>query len=72
MGSCIDLRKFQDPKIIEDAFSKIVSGGKYGYKTVIERKVEPVKCSSCSKVLDGNEKFCPECGTKTSFPEKKQ
>lgn len=64
MGSCIDLRKFQTPESIEDAFAKLVSGGKYGYKTVIEKKVEPIKCVSCGKILEGIEKFCPECGTK--------
>ena len=66
MGSCIDLRdQMNDPKVA-DAFSYIISGRK-GYKAVIERKVEPVKCSSCSVVLKGDEKFCSECGTKTSF-----
>ena len=66
MGSCIDLRKFQDSEAIEDAFSKIVSGGKLNYKTVIERKVEPLKCPKCKNLLSGNEKFCSECGNKLS------
>ena len=71
MGSCLDLRQFQDPSAIQDAFSKIVSG-KAGYKAVIERKVEPIRCSNeaCKIILEGTEKFCPECGTKTNFEAK--
>jgi len=61
MGSCIDLRNFQDPTAIESAFSALVSGKK-GYKTVIERKKDIPKCPKCSKALEGEEKFCPECG----------
>ena len=37
MGSNIDLRKYQDVESIQDAYSKVVSGGKSGYKAVIER-----------------------------------
>ena len=51
---------------VADAFSFLVSG-KRGYKAVIERKVEPVRCGGCSVVLKGEEKFCSECGTKTLF-----
>lgn len=63
MGSCIDLRAFQDPASIQDIYSQIVSGKK-GYKAVIERKVEPLKCSKCGTQLDPIEKFCHECGAK--------
>jgi len=63
MGSCLDLRKFQDPTAIEDAFAKIVSG-KSGYKPVIERRIEPTKCKKCGKMLENGEKFCPICGEK--------
>jgi len=63
MSSCLDLREFQDKDAIQDAFSKIVSGKK-GYKAVIERKVEPLKCSACGTILDPIEKFCHECGAK--------
>ena len=63
MSSGRDLRDQMNSKAVEDAFSFLVSG-KRGYKTVIERKVEPVKCSGCSLVLKGDEKSCPECGTK--------
>lgn len=64
MGSCIDLSEYQDVGAVQDAFSALVSGKRYGYKTVIERKKETPKCPQCSKVLSGVEKFCPECGHK--------
>lgn len=64
MGSSIDLRRFQDVSGVEDAFSKLVSGGRMGYKTVIERKKEEKKCKNCGFILEGSEKFCPECGMK--------
>lgn len=68
MGSNIDLRKYQDSESIEDAFSKIVSGGKPGYKTVIERKKAPPKCSKCGRGGDPEQKFCPQCGGKMVIP----
>lgn len=68
MGSCIDLRKFQDGTEIEDAFSKIVSGGKMGYKSVIERKKIPPKCEKCGRGGDNGQKFCPQCGGKMVVP----
>ena len=61
MGSCLDLRQFQDPDAVEDAFAKIVSG-RSGYKTIVERRIDPVKCEKCGKIIEGNAKFCPECG----------
>ncbi len=64
MGSCLDLREQMDNPAVHDAISKILSGGKLGYKTIIERRVEPIKCSNCAFVLKGDEKFCPECGEK--------
>lgn len=69
MTSNRDLRKYQDDPIVLDAFSRIVSGKK-GYKAVIERREEPKICSSCKKNLLGEEKFCPDCGTKTNFVKK--
>jgi len=56
---------------ILDAFSKIVSGGKAGYKTVIEKKPIIIKCKNCQTILDINQKFCHECGAKNEIPEKK-
>lgn len=72
MGSCIDLRKLQSVESVEDAFSRLVSGGKANYKTVIERKKDPVICENCKITLSGEEKFCPECGTKVAKPEKEK
>lgn len=66
-GGCRDLRKLQEDSNVVDAFSRLVSGGKYGYKAVIEKKVDEKRCSKCMVKLEGNEKFCPECGEKTDW-----
>lgn len=63
MGSCIDLRKYQDSSAIEEAFGKILSG-KSGYKPIIEKRVDPVKCVDCGLVVEGTKNFCPQCGAK--------
>jgi len=63
MGSCLDLRKYQDEESVQAAFSKLVSG-RSDYKAIIEKRKDIPKCTSCSKLLEGEEKFCPECGTK--------
>ena len=68
-GSCKDLSEYQDVSAVQDAFSALVSGGRPGYKTVIERKKDLPKCLNCEKILKGEEKFCPECGTKTNFEQ---
>jgi rRNA maturation endonuclease Nob1 len=62
-GSCLDLRQYQDSADMAAIVGKFVSG-KSGYKAVIERRKEILKCSQCAKILDGIEKFCPECGNK--------
>lgn len=67
MGSCIDLRKFQNPESIQDAFSKIVSG-KSGYKAVIERRKIPPKCEKCGRGGEEEQKFCVQCGGKMVVP----
>ncbi len=67
MGSNIDLRKYQDPTSIQDAFSKIVSG-KVGYKAVIERKKIPPRCVKCGRDGYEGQKFCPQCGGKMAVP----
>lgn len=69
MGSCTDLRDYQDNQEIDDAFSALVSGGKTGYKTIIEKKKEIPKCPECDTILDGIEKFCPQCGIKLAKEE---
>lgn len=63
-GSCRDLRNYMDDQATHDAFAKLISGWKAGYKTIIERRREPIRCKNCSLILEGEEKFCPECGTK--------
>ena len=69
-GGGRDLRKYQDSNQVADAFSKLVSGGKMGYKTVIEKKVEEIRCHGCHNKLEGNEKFCSNCGEKTDWQKK--
>lgn len=66
-GSCRDLRSLQENASVQDAFSKLVSGGKVGYKAVIEKDKPVPTCPACKIKLLGDEKFCPECGTKTGF-----
>jgi ribosomal protein L34E len=70
MGSCLDLRRYINDQSTFDAFSKLVSGGKAGYKSVIERRKETPRCKKCNKELEGIEKFCPECGEKTEWQKK--
>jgi len=71
-GGCWDLRDQMDNPAVLDALSKLVGGGKYGYKTIIEKKVEIKKCQNCGLELNGDEKFCPECGTKTDWQKEKE
>ena len=66
-GGCRDLRKYQEDDKVVDAFSRLVSGGKMGYRAVIEKKVEEKRCAGCHTKLEGIEKFCPNCGTKTEW-----
>lgn len=56
-----DLQK--DDTAIADAFGKLISG-KSGYKAIIEKKPMVIKCKNCNCILDINQKFCHECGTK--------
>ena len=63
MGSCLDLREYQDSPDMASIIGKIVSG-KSGYKAVIEKRKEVLKCPQCQSVITGEEKFCPECGNK--------
>ncbi len=70
MTSGRDLRDHMNSEAVAEAFGFLLSGKK-GYKTVIERKVEPVKCGGCNVVLSDNVKFCSECGTKVVISSKK-
>ena len=67
MGSNLDLRKHMDSEAVAKAFGKLISG-KSNYKTIIEKRKEKIFCSNCRKELEGEEKFCPECGTKVIKP----
>ena len=58
------MQEIQKNDDVLDAFSKIVLGGKAGYKTVIEKKPIIIKCHSCQTVVDISQKFCHECGAK--------
>ena len=69
-GGCMDLREYMDDPRVYAAYSKLVSGGKIGFKAVIDRRKEEKKCSNCHIKLEGNEKFCPECGAKTDWQKK--
>lgn len=62
-GGCWDVSDQMDAEPVLEAYSKIISG-KRGYRAVMERRAEPIKCKSCNCVLKGVEKFCPECGAK--------
>ncbi len=68
MSSNRDLRHLNDSESIQDAFSKLVSGGKSGYKTIIEKKKIPPKCGGCGRGGDEGQKFCPQCGGKMITP----
>ncbi len=68
MTSNRDLRKLQNMASVEEAFSALVSGKKYGYKTIIEKKKIPPKCSQCGRGGDEDQKFCPQCGGKMIIP----
>jgi len=60
----LDLREHQDSEEIKEAFSKLVSGGKPGYKTIITKDKKPIYCKSCNHLLKEEDKFCSNCGEK--------
>ena len=68
MTSNRDLRGQQNSNAVENAFASLVSGGRAGYKTVIEKKKIPPKCSKCGRGGDNEQKFCPQCGGKMIVP----
>ncbi len=62
----LDLRKFQqegeDQDKIKSIMGKILSG-RDGYEAILEKREDVKKCKNCDNVLEGHEKFCPECGS---------
>jgi predicted nucleic acid-binding Zn ribbon protein len=64
-----DLRSYQNDSIT-DAFSKLVSGNKAGYRTVLEKKIIYPKCIKCGRGGDNGQKFCPQCGGNMVVPIK--
>ena len=58
----------QNSDSISDLFGQLVSGKK-GYKAVIEKAKAIPKCDKCLTVLEGSEKFCPECGNRVNVPK---
>jgi rRNA maturation endonuclease Nob1 len=62
----IDLRKYQkegeEKEQIKDVLGKILSG-RSDYRTIIDDTKPTLRCN-CGQILEGGEKFCPECGTK--------
>ena len=59
-----EMQRNQDA--VASLFGRLVSG-RAGYKAVVEVSKPPLRCSKCSIVLEGVEKFCSECGTPTNF-----
>lgn len=62
-----DLTKFQKKGENQDKIRKIMGkilSGRDGYDAIIEERKKIKKCDKCDWVLEGGEKFCPECGAK--------
>jgi hypothetical protein len=50
MGSCLDLRKYQESDEVANELGKILSG-KDGYKPIVEKRIDPVKCEKCAFLM---------------------
>jgi len=62
-----DLTKYQQDEGEQEKIAKIMGkmlSGRSDYEAVIEKKKEILRCKGCDWVLQGGEKFCPECGGK--------
>ena len=65
----VDLRKFQEAGEEQDKIKSIMGkilSGREGYEAIVEKRKEEVRCPQCNWLLEGGEKFCPECGNKMS------
>ena len=60
--------EMQKNDAVLDAFSMLVSGGRSGYKSVIEKKPILYFCKSCKNQIGKAQKFCDECGAKNDDP----
>lgn len=62
-----DLTKYQEDEDEQTKIAKIMGkmlSGRGDYEAVIEKKKDILRCKDCDWVLQGGEKFCPECGAK--------
>ncbi len=60
--------EMQKNDAVLDAFSLLVSGGRSGYKSVIEKKPILYFCRNCNNQIGKSQKFCDECGHKNDDP----
>ena len=63
------MSEIQESDELSKAMGRLLSG-KAGYKAVIEKKKEVIKCTGCGMIFENPVKFCPECGKKIELPKK--
>ena len=63
------MNEIQSDASFASALGKLMSG-RPGYKPVIETKQIIIKCRNCGKIMEDNQKFCDECGTRVEHPQK--
>ncbi|MFH1365253.1 MAG: hypothetical protein ABIH28_01565 [archaeon] len=66
------MNEFQKNQDFAAAYSKLISGGRAGYKAVIETRRVEIRCKGCNTVLDPIEKFCHEWGQRLKKPRNKK
>lgn len=65
------MQEIQQDESFSNVLGKLLSG-REGYKPVIEKRQEILRCKKCmTQPLIQEQKFCHECGTKNEIPEKK-